>query len=75
MFAAEGQIVQVKFTLTTEMPTWRLGLWDTREEAEAFMKESGLTAGTAVTPVFFDCLLRRNGRCAPVARVYRGSVS
>jgi len=54
VFAAEGQIVQVKFTLTTEMPTWRLGLWDTREEAEAFMKESGLTAGTAVTPVFFD---------------------
>ncbi len=46
--------MQTKFTLTTEMPTYCLGLWDSREEAEAFMTASGLASeGVAVTPVFY----------------------
>lgn len=47
--------MQVKFTLTTELPTYCLGLWDSREDAEEFMRAAGLEGeGVIVTPIFFS---------------------
>jgi hypothetical protein len=47
--------MQVRYTLTTELPTYCLGLWDTREEAEAFRTAAGLESeGVVVTPVISD---------------------
>lgn len=46
--------MQVLFTLTTELPVYCIGLWPTREEADAFLKASGLASEkVAVTPVFY----------------------
>ena len=46
--------MRVAFTLTTELPTYCIGLWDTREEAEAFLESSGLGKGVVVTPIIFS---------------------
>lgn len=47
--------MNVKYTLTTEMPTWCLGLWDSYEEAEKFLEEQGMKKqGVSVTPVFIS---------------------
>ena len=49
-----GGVMQVRYTLTGELPTYCLGLWETRQEAEAFLQSSGLTSeGISVTPVFY----------------------
>ncbi len=53
-FTPRGDRVQVKFTLTTELPTYCIGLWDTRGEAERFLEASGLGEGVVVTPIFFS---------------------
>ena len=46
--------MQIKFTLTTEMPTYCIGLWDTRQQAEEFVLAGGLASeGLVVTPVFY----------------------
>lgn len=53
-FTPRGHGVQVKFTLTTELPSYCIGLLDTREEAESFLEASGLGEGVVVAPAFFS---------------------
>jgi len=46
--------MQILWTITTEMPVYCLGVFDSKEEAETFMEENKFESGMLATPLICD---------------------